>query len=410
MRRLGAFAFIASAVLYQWQPWAPEIVGMPLQVPLLWISVVVLWRTDGIRLFPLERGVYALLVFPFILYFWILYDVNTGQEWLRIIQLATGLLLCSVAFQWVLVNSNYLWKLISALLFAGVCHAVYAFGQYIGVLGWGRTVYSGSAGGAVPTGLENSPVTLSYSLVPIIGISLTRYFNASGRSKVLWVIISIVLVLAILSSQSRSGFAAVVLMYIILQFLFFDISTNENLKRMFYKFTVFLFVLVAIAPLAVDLPAGRWEGVSEDSRLGGTMLAFGPILLESPLGVGEQVLELGDYLSDSNDQRLTHAFITNSGYAPHNAWLTTTLFYGFPTGLVLVLLYWRVVSKNLLRVSSRERVCLSQRGELAVAVGIANLGLIVHSWFHNSGLFLGEMRAWIWIGIGLATAQLFSRV
>ena len=121
-----------------------------------------------------------------------------------------------------------------------------------------------------------------------------------------------------------------------------------------------------------------------------------PVILEYPLGIPAEIYDKRDSYAG---EALNQVYRGNAGYDPHNIFLTIALFYGFFAVFGLFAFYIVTIVQAYLGLKRygknavREDVIL-----LVLAIGAIS-ALLVHSWFHNASILLGEMRGWIWFGL-----------
>ncbi|MBN1962878.1 MAG: O-antigen ligase family protein [Deltaproteobacteria bacterium] len=171
-----------------------------------------------------------------------------------------GALNCSPAF----INQ----RLLNALVVVAMLHAFWAIAQFVFI------------GGRATAGFFN-PNELAAFLCPAIVIIVHRFFSTSSQRKVLAVVF-LILLIAMVSTQSRSGWLALAVSLLAYTFM-----------RGLCRLTIAAVVIALLAVFLVPTFKSRWQSTSDPyaySRLAIWRSSAELALAESPIGVG-----LGNY-------------------------------------------------------------------------------------------------------------------
>jgi hypothetical protein len=147
----------------------------------------------------------------------------------------------------------------------------------------------------------------------------------------------------------------------------------------------------------------------KDIRLLGTWVAYLPVVITHPLGVPDST-----YWSDAVDRahgilglNVDSMLVDESLLiAPHNAFLTMGVCYGWIGMAALTFIYvyaWRQAKKVQANTIAPPNTRLFAAGLMC---GVA--AVLVHMWFHNASIFMGEMRSWLILGLMAGCPQLAS--
>ena len=409
------YVFACVLFLYTVQPWSFRLGAMPLQVLLVWLLfgwamlakpslVLTVFKAYGPVIISLMIVIILSVSFRI---------VSDGSDFLRLFQVLTGIIVSVISA--IFINDEKHRKIFFyALFLAAILSGFVAVMQYIGRLSftWARTVYHLTYV-KIPSGLESFPVALSYSvigtLVLLLVLSLYGFRNKSIKVKRIIPIIGLagagIVILGVLVSQSRSGILGVGLALIASVLLIKKTRKKYiRLSTVSVILTLMVFVWLSFGTPSND---SKYTNVLEDGRISGAWSVFIPLITHEPLGIP------GYTGSDFTSTRITtgsevsvnKALKANKGYDPHNFILTTMLFYGIPAGLSLLFIYVVVIYKGIhaLKIIVR-RTPDNINSVLLIALVSANIALVIHAWFHNANLVMGEMRGWFWLGgvLGLA--------
>ena len=414
-------------MLYTVQPWSIRIGSMPLQVLLVWGLFIWLLATRS-RSFmhvcaafgPFMMTMIAVLILS------ILYrTIVDGGEYKRFYQLLTGIAIATISA--LLINDRKNRKyFFYPLLLAATMSAVVAILQSMGRMDitWSRTAYYLSPV-KTPSGLEYYPVAFAYSIVPVAVLSLAAGIHDLRNRKaavgfahpLVMIACALILGLGIYVSESRSGSLGIVLGFLA------SIYLVKKSRRKYIGYAVILgaaalsvlvFVLVVLATnLGIKSHfADKLENTLNDQRVTGTWSIFLPVIIERPMGILADERNVNKIeVKIGSRKTVKEAIMENSGYDPHNFVLTTMFFYGIPAGLSLLFVYLTVIYRGMR--AGRELLIHTENQDqealLLLFLVAANVSLIVHGWYHNANLAMGEMRGWFWVGSVMGLAYFRNR-
>ena len=405
-----------TVALFTVQPWALTVYQVPLQVLLVWLLL------GWFGLFRLPK--ISRLWNPYPLVHWVVIaiflcgiatqNLVEGRSWLRFQQICTGIALAFISAQAV-TSLRGRRALVLALTSAATTSSVIALLQSRGMAdwSWGGTLYDG-LWVRIPSGLESFPVAYSYSVVGIGIVLLGSGFHDLKNSERLSLfpprmalVCGGIILLGNVAALSRSGVLAIIVGVTLLAMGMWYIKRRFILVT---YLTVGLFVLVGLVSVDritfLDRLYDKSKQAEQDMRMGATFTLFTPVILQYPLGIPESVLNLEIHLrTPSNSamrnttKELKEAFVMSEGYEPHNLFLSIGLRYGVPGIIALGVIYYVLINRAVIVLrrihpSSKPRISV-----LVVIFLVANVGLLVHAFFHNASILAGEMRGWIWIGV-----------
>lgn len=268
------------------------------------------------------------------------------------------------------------------------------------------SVYVGSPQRA-GVGLEGHPVPFVYSLlIPIVLAATVCLARVDGLPRTTrWTagFGGLLGFVGIAAAASRSGTAGIVLGSAIGVFLLGALRRGGRIA------CIVLAVVVA-SPLLVPRIKQLDKGdISQDARVGATWIAYMPLVASNPLGLSPDSPKVREFLGARKMlgiQLDAASALEGLAVNPHNAFMTTSVNFGWIPGIVLLLLY--LYPAALLLRSYRRAASPESRLWASAALG-AIAGFAIHSSFHNSSILIGEMRNWIWIGFfmeaGLAAQE-----
>jgi hypothetical protein len=258
-------------------------------------------------------------------------------------------------------------------------------------------------------GLESTPVPFAFAAAPITAIAIF-YAASSGRpyaspGRILSTITAALGTAVMVASASRSGVAGLILSVAVGLWI-----SGRVLFRRLLLIGIPLGLVVWFAGPTLLEWLSKEQDTTQDIRLRGTWMTYLPVVITHPAGVPDST-----YWSDAVDH--AHAFLglsVDSGLvdeslqiAPHNAFLTMGVCYGWIGLLALIAVYvyaWRQAKGALAKEQTSSEVRLFASGLLC---GMA--AVLVHMWFHNASIFMGEMRNWLIIGLMAGCPYLVNR-
>lgn len=406
--------------LYVIQPWSPKIAGIPSQVLLVWISffLVFLFKGNNVKIVLNSIPFFITILISLILGCLINSYINYGRGSSRILQCVTGItifLLATVCVQKRKSTQTVLLYIASFSCLSGII----TFLQPLGLANWTwpRTLYA-EATYKSPSGLEAFPVAYSYSILPITIICIMPlFFNLSNNSQKFFSqhnklqILGIPPALGIIIAQSRSALLAI---FISIIFLYFITKEAKNIKKKtFFLILTLMIIFLSLPEKQSPEPNSinqKMQGIENDGRLNTNWINFLPIIINKPLGIGEVEYDwTKQRLNYSSDPIINYAYRINAGYAPHNFILTTSLFYGLPAALSVLLIYLITLTKSISLSLSLNKLKLYTHSYLILLVSLSNFSILIHSLFHNANIVMGEMRCWFWIGLNLGMIYYFKK-
>ncbi len=409
MNTLLAIVFGIAMFLFTIPPWSIELASVPLQVILVWLvfGIQLLISTDFRSLIlkvPLFIWSLLLVIFLSLL----TKVISHGEPVLRLFQMLTGVLIFFLGFS-VAEKARGLKVVISCILIAVGVSSLVAILQRLGLAdwSWSRTLYRTSFSGQ-PSGLETFPVAFSYSVLPIAVICITTLIFESGKvgkriflySKWIGIGVGMIAFFAVIVVQSRSGMVALLLVpFLLIMISLFKLKIKLGMLAVFSALAIPLFFLMSSPQEILEDIKDKFEKVEQDGRLTETWSRFIPLVLNKPMGYGEQTYDnMRHRLSNSDSAELARAFEQNSGYAPHNFLLTISIFYGLPAAFATLLLYLLFVKMAFSAATESFKMGYRDKAIFLYQLVGANLALFIHGWFHNASIVMGEMRSWIWLG------------
>jgi hypothetical protein len=404
---------IAMALfLFTIQPWSVQYYEVPLQVILVWLSLAVLILfgnriRHAVALFSRYQWTYLSII-----------AVSIGYQLsadpaatLRLYQFVTGVILAIIVF---VLSADVKARifLVQVVLVSVLLSTAVVFLQAIGMADWSwkGTLYASTLQ-KMPSGLESFPVSYSYSVIGVAsfviaaGLSAKRYRilrGLRGSSTILFMLWAFVF-LGVSMAQSRSGALGMLAGILIATVLFRSAKIPVIGKTLVYGITlVFLVLIIGYQTTILDQISNKVEGSNIEGRLTGTWSSFVPAILQHPFGVPEeQVLAAKERALNGFSPRneLEKAYWMNQGNHPHNWFLTAAINYGITAAICLALFIVSLYAKGIRYLHSQRVGRLNADGVYIVGCLAALTALLVHSWFHNASLVLGEMRGWIWVGL-----------
>ncbi len=373
---------------------------VPLQVICVFVSFVLLIISNSF----LKKGYIPLLLGGIILFciiFANFHRMNDINDLLKFFQVVTGMMIYFIAMHLSLYDS-WLTRLLKVLFIMVCLNALFGIKEILesSPLPWSCFYLSKLYGAKIyreAVGLDWFPVALGYSLVcPVtMAVILSLYGTkvSANPGKILSAITGVLGILLIIFSYSRSALLAViagVFAAVLFNVRKFNLISGGLLLS-------FLCIFMISIPL---IQTYRKIDFAKDPRIIDNFKTYLPIIIANPLANITQnesaILEKAQnlYGIKVDGETRENALSISS---PHNSILTIGVTYGFipMAALILLYLYLFVIALRILfskTVNSEVRFMIS----LFLSSFIA---FVVHSHFHNAGLFLGEMRNWMYVGI-----------
>lgn len=407
--------FGVSLALFTIQPWSISVANIPLQVFMVWGVFV------GITLFkPLQTvnalkscGYFVLILVAIMIMsvgFRSILDIN----YLKFLQLLTGVVILFLSST-LIVDGKRRKYILYPIVFSATLSSFVAILQSVGLLEftWSRTLYHMSSI-RDPSGLEMSPVALLYSLLGI-GVFNLCYFIFYLRNKghcyieikpFISFLFVIFFILGVYVSESRSGMGGLCIALFVATIIMKRI--NKRFLNMFIGGGIVIyFSMVVIAfPSFQSYMMSKITSIQNDERAVGTWSVFLPVIFKYPMGVPNQLIT-SSHQSLLQKNAYLMAIRSNGGYDPHNFILTSMLFFGIPTGLSLLFIYFYLIIR-VVRLLSHMKMNASKNDSqdevILIFLFVANMAILFHSYFHNANLAMGEMRNWFWVGSTLGIA------
>ncbi len=404
--------------LFTNQPWSYSLGSLPLQVLFVWMLLpwLVLAAPGFTHSLKLVLTPTQFVLIGIILLFIVLRAFSGDLPWLRVYQLLTGIVMLFVAAYAMTDNKGVKYTVWALILAAGLSGAV-AVLQYLGLAGWTwrRTVYYGT-GVYMPTGLEAFPVSFSYSVVGVAIVAVAgaliiwqnKHLKLDLPKAFILLGFGALIGIGVLLSQSRSGVLGVIAgivvvaigaRYLRLRFIPLPII----FVGLFCLMLLFIFKDSALVGQVFNKTAN--SNIQEDMRLTETWKLFMPIIFQYPLGIPEGIYSGTDSsfsYSGSASVEFAEVLKKTDGYDPHNIFLTASLFLGLPVSISLMLLYFSLFSGAAKAIQIFKYRKQYGYAVMALLLLAANVGLLVHAWFHNANIAFGEMRGWFWLGALMA--------
>jgi len=415
-----AFVLVLFSILaYLWVSSYQLIFSLPLS-PLLattavYLGLIIVFTKKKFRL---THTAQSLLSISIILVVWaavVYFAVDAYPTCLH--RLFQTLLSIAIAFTVYLLTTseNRIRIVVYFLIFGATVSAIVGIGQFfIGepfISFWlASGEVSGKAldsvlGGRI-AGLSNYAVPLSYQLCSIIplGVALFAFRKKRlGRLQALLLIIAIFIILMALSlTLVRSSILGVFIGSSVVLFMKF-----QGKRRSGYLLISGVIVgLLLYGIFGYFLQPQRFIGLSDVSARSRVPMQLTAInySLKHPLGTGSYKVSKSyapsfvEKESVIKEQIITHT--------SHNQFLNVLTYYGFP-GLFLLIAFYRILYKGIKK--QWEFINLNEKYQFEwIVAGLAGtfISYLINSWFHNAGLFVGDVFHWYFIGMFFATGRL----
>ena len=403
--------FGVAVSLFVVQPWSLSVKGIPVQVMIVWMLFA--W-TSIFRLAVIRRAASVYTSFQWIMILLMILVVIgrivTGNlPSLRIYQLLTGILLSLLAATVVGLDSRRRY----VFLFLGTAAGASGLIAVLQALGFAQWSWKGTMYyqyfNKTPSGLETFPVAYSYSVlgIALVGISSAVYELRNREAlhliqAIVGLLSGILATIGLVAVNSRSGVLGIVVS------VFLVVVGLKYLRKKFVSIPIIMLLAVIALSMSPFVQLGildkfehKTAQSSEDMRLTATWRLFLPVILRHPLGIPQSVHEQADTsvgYGVSEEQQFQDVLRQTHGQDPHNWVLTTGLILGIPgmialLGFVISMLWRASRAIKTFRMSGDSRAAV-----LTLLFLSANVALLVHAWFHNASILLGEMRGWLWVG------------
>jgi len=247
-------------------------------------------------------------------------------------------------------------------------------------------------------GLDWFPVALGYAIsAPIamaIIFSLTKKHSINKKFQILSIITSLSGIILLLLSLSRSAIIGVFASTII--YSFFHLNKKNYLIKL-----IILLLSIGVIFIIPFQTTYRKIIFSKDPRIVNTWITYVPIIIINPFAKSISDLnhtalnQFHDTYGIEIDKNIVNNALTID--SPHNALLSFGTRYGLIPFLLQLLFYYYFLINGYKTINNKKLNSNDSIMALATSAGI--LAFMIHAHFHNAGLFLGEMRNWIYFGI-----------
>ncbi|MHC4506709.1 MAG: O-antigen ligase family protein, partial [Planctomycetota bacterium] len=392
-------AFMAQAAVNLVAAPFEAVTGAPLQVVLVLLGALCLfgdraslqWLLLGRGRLPLGLSLMTLVVVFY-------HDVSRAESFAHLrssIQLLTGIAVYFVAFR-ISLNEKLFRNILRVWFVMTIATSAISMMEMVAGV---PTPWAGHSG--FGSGLEYSPVPLSYSIATpctlAVVFALARTAPYANPGFLLSIATAGIGLGGLVAAASRSGLVGVVLGGA-LGFLL--LGRNRRIG---------IATLVGIGAALIVGATGAMQyvmkaGVIGDARLFATWAVYLPVAITHPVGVGAR-LGVGSY---EQYRGVTEARETlgleldpetsrlGMSMGPHNAWLNAGLSYGW-VGLVSLFWIYAYVALCGFRGLRRRDLQPAARVMLCGLLG-ALVAFVMHSSFHHSSIFRGEMRGFLLLG------------
>ncbi len=382
----------------------------PVQVTLTWLAAVAImmhpaamqWLLTGRGRGPLFLALLALVT---VVIYGDVTGINFGpRKYVRTFRLGTGVALYFVCFLLARREDNLRIILRVVFVMTTLTAGMSVIEIFTGIaLPWSVYAEGKTSGG----GFAGSPVPLSFAvgwsvaLAAVLSLARGRPYGDPGR--LLSIVTTVVGFAGVISAASRSGVLGV--------------AAGTGVGFFFlgrYRHSIPFAVAASGGVLIVALTGLRRflskGGLESDARMSDTWAAYLPIAIAHPFGIGinptlsKNLQALGEaevLLSIKIDAEVATKALA---IAPHNAWLTVARDYGWIGMIALFGIYLLVFLRGL-GTLRHPRLDPSERIIIAGLMG-GLISFLVHSAFHNSSIFIGEMRGFV--PLALATSVCVS--
>lgn len=246
-----------------------------------------------------------------------------------------------------------------------------------------------------PSGLAGYFIELSGQLGYILPVCFAFTFYKNKSFKAVWAynILSVILLMGLIVSLTRSAITASVLSCCAVLWL----STRQSFFKKFVLLSLMCISLVCLLvffqPLSerfFNPTTGQMPGVG---RIYNNYIAL-QTSFQHPFGQGiGKLSEL--YVSTMPTGHIAEYF--EAIHSPHNQYMNTILETGYP-GFFLLIWFYVILFQNLFRLKR-----LAQHNERFYPIIIGMMGALLfsflNSFFHNGGILRGDFLVWYFIGL-----------
>lgn len=243
-------------------------------------------------------------------------------------------------------------------------------------------------------GLAYFAVPLSYQLGLIIPILIGFYGNAGVKIRMILRYMLLICFFALLMTLMRSAIMGILMGGVYLLY-------KKQSRFKYFKFIMGIFAL-AIGLLLVA-PASERLQTLDDSAMGRLPLALAGLKITQshPFGIGMgQYSEYAETMYDEFRDYQGAAFMLQT--SSHNQFINTLVAYGIPGFLLLMVLYVQLFKTLSVLMRSSDRFLNS----MGLGLSGALISYTVNSFFHNAGLYYGDVYIWYFVGLILALHKL----
>lgn len=366
---------------------------VPPQVILVYISFFFLLFSSNLNLISIRFLTIPLLILAIIVFIEIKAFSNISSI-IRSIHLFTGIIIAIISHhialkrKWMIILIHLIFFMVCLNAFAGLYEVFWD-----NILPW--SVYYQTNYKNICVGFEYSPVTLGYMLVAPCTIAFILSFSGinQGIHKIFTFLTFILGVIVLFYTGSRSA---------ILGLLVGALAGSAMLiqKKYFIRYII-AYALITIGIISLPFVSYQLKlKITEDNRFGVNIKEFLPFIIVNPFADNNMTKEemetrirqdLGIFNINKNQSSLV------SYETPHNSFLLLGKNYGL-IPLILSLLFFTILFLKGLLISNNKALPPDYRLWSNSLLG-ALLAFFIHSFFHHAGLFIGEMRGWIYVGL-----------
>jgi len=255
------------------------------------------------------------------------------------------------------------------------------------------TVYGEASGFALYS------LPLAYQIICVLplcfSVLLLNARHITSRIKVYLAIICVVLGITLIMTFSRSALLGMAVWIVGLVFLKTKgTKYSINKKRLLFFFVIIIAIITIFSSNLEQIFTFKDESARDRLPLftmGIKIFTLHPFGIGSSARYNEYSIEHFDFFEDKS--AVSSAV---KRMAPHNQFLNTLLYWGFPALLLLVFFFIYKI-RTLIRIINTTK----NNYILSLAFGLIGISIayIFHSFFHNAGPFLGDIFYWHIIGI-----------
>ena len=412
------------------QPWVPEVYSIPLHVLIIWLLLVITLIVN-FRLIIHGLTIFSIVHWSAILILGVSILVRSAlDDWdfLRFIQLLTGIIIAifgGIVFQ----NQKARRIILISLSLGVVVSCTIAVLQYFEISHWlwQKSKYARVGYVYGSTGMENCPVSFSYSILGI-GMTLISIWLIQWRHKIKLINIrgtflflsNLIVLIGLIVSNSRSGLLGIAVGILVTvgcsRKVRHKINRTEEVKKKEYiekkyhylklhSFMTVLFATMIVSGLIYFSVTARNATIIQDARIFASYEVYLPVILNNPLGIPKNVSKIDVFEDIGSSYSEIQEKLGGSVIAPHNLFLTTGVTFGPVAAVALFILYFSALYQGRHTFNLLLRTNLISEAFWILILVSANICIITHSWFHNANLAIGEMRNWLWLGMLFGALQ-----